>query len=318
MKTISLNALSLSALALSVTLGPNLAHAEQTYCQQHGHGKQGCSDLFDSGGYCHSDSNSNTGYTCKEDKPLEDAAPIGPVVEGEGEQGLSSKAEDSTVSELQEQESLMAAAAVCDPSVAVANMGCEIDMTHPTNPLWPCAVPGITLHRPWNGSSLSIRIDMDAAPTSMVPNGEWDILEIVGSVDTPSQYAINIGNSPSNNGWSGDSGDSMYDAEAQLFNNTLTVWHGDMAGSGLAMQANNATSASGYDSFEARVCDGGFDWESGTNSSSVTHNDSIFQLRQPGDADGRYYYVSFNQVVSTPWRSGTGVEDYPYLVLHAL
>lgn len=210
-----------------------------------------------------------------------------------------------------------AAAASCDPSQAVFSMGCEIDLSDPVDPLWPCAVPGITTQS-WNGQGLTVRIDMDAAPPQFVPSGEWDMLEVFGMTAGLSGYSLDIGNSPSNNGWTGDSGHTIFDAEAHLYGTSLYVWHGDQAGSGQALGVNNAVSSSGG-FFEATVCDGSFTWSSDTTSpTTVTHNDSMFQLRNAPDNDGQYYYVSFNQVVQGPYRSGSGIDPYPYLILSAL
>ncbi|MEM9463120.1 MAG: hypothetical protein AAGF11_53755, partial [Myxococcota bacterium] len=209
-------------------------------------------------------------------------------------------------------------AASCNPAAAFEVMGCEIDMTDPVDPLWPCAVPGVTAMPTSNGAGLTLRIDMNAAPLASVPDGQWDILQVVGMTDGLWQYALNIGNSPSNDAWGGDANHTYYDAEAHLYGQTLSVWHSDMAGSGLAFQQSNALSSSGG-FFEATVCDGSFTWESDTSPpTTVTHPDSIFQLRE-GDLDEDFYYVSFERVV---WpqssRTGSGIDPYPYLLFYAL
>lgn len=215
-----------------------------------------------------------------------------------------------------------AAASTCDPALAVYNAGCEIDMTHPTNPLWPCAIPGIAVES-WNGSGLTISVDM-SDPGGMSPTGQWDIMEVVGMTSGLSGYALNIGNSPSNNGWTGDAGDNSNDAEAQITGNTLRVYHGDRAGSGLALQVGNAVSTSGG-FFEATVCDGTFIWESDTTAPTlVTHPDSIFQHDgsepdvEAGGTNDQMLYIGFNQVVDGPYRSGSGIDPFPYLILSAL
>jgi hypothetical protein len=59
----------LAVLGLSMILLPESAAAAQTFCQQHGHGANGCSDLFSSGGYCWKSTASNTGYVCKAEDP---------------------------------------------------------------------------------------------------------------------------------------------------------------------------------------------------------------------------------------------------------
>jgi hypothetical protein len=59
----------LAVLGLSMTVLPESATADQTFCQENGHGANGCSDLFDSGGSCWASTASNTGYICKEEHP---------------------------------------------------------------------------------------------------------------------------------------------------------------------------------------------------------------------------------------------------------
>ena len=55
-------------------------------------------------------------------------------------------------------------------------------------------------------------------------------------------YAFHIGNSISNNGWAGDSGHSLYDSEAHMYNNGLYVYRNDIGGSGLAGSLGNLQS----------------------------------------------------------------------------
>lgn len=56
----------------------------------------------------------------------------------------------------------------------------------------------------------------------------------------------------------------------------------------------------------------------------VTHPDSIFQFDgnepdpQAGGTNDTILYVSFNQVVAGPSRSGSGIEPTPYLIFSAL
>lgn len=64
--------LSLLAVAYPVSASA----AEPTFCQEHGHGANGCSDLFEGGGYCWESKVSTTGYVCKEDDPNANASPV--------------------------------------------------------------------------------------------------------------------------------------------------------------------------------------------------------------------------------------------------
>lgn len=72
----------LAVAGLSMTLAPQIVlAAPPTYCQREGHGANGCTDLFENGGYCWEDSSSETGFYCKEDDPsAEQQAPDEEVV----------------------------------------------------------------------------------------------------------------------------------------------------------------------------------------------------------------------------------------------
>lgn len=101
--TVKTNSTFLAALGLFVMLAPGPANAAPlTFCQENGHGANGCSDIFDSGGYCVENTNSTTGYVCVEDDPNANDGMLGnddlldaadPVVirtvEGEDEAGTS-------------------------------------------------------------------------------------------------------------------------------------------------------------------------------------------------------------------------------------
>jgi hypothetical protein len=65
----------LAVLGLSMTVAPEIASAAETFCQQKGHGANGCSDLFESGGYCWASTASDTGYICKAEDPEADVEP---------------------------------------------------------------------------------------------------------------------------------------------------------------------------------------------------------------------------------------------------
>ncbi len=58
-------------------LAPSIASAAPlTYCQENGHGANGCSDLLTGGGYCWENTSSPSGYVCREEKPASDDSVI--------------------------------------------------------------------------------------------------------------------------------------------------------------------------------------------------------------------------------------------------
>ena len=81
----------LAVLGVSMIVVPESAAAAETFCQQNGHGANGCSDLFASGGYCWKSTTSNTGYVCKDEDPNESVEPVeavrDPILVTPGESG---------------------------------------------------------------------------------------------------------------------------------------------------------------------------------------------------------------------------------------
>ncbi len=66
----------LAVLGLSTIMLPASADAAKTFCQEKGHGANGCSTLFANGGYCWESTDSTTGYVCREDEPDAGIAPV--------------------------------------------------------------------------------------------------------------------------------------------------------------------------------------------------------------------------------------------------
>ena len=138
---------------------------------------------------------------------------------------------------------------------------------------------------------------------------------LVGTVMQNShEYALHIGNSPSNNGWGGDSGHFSNDSEAHLYNSSLFVYGNDNAGTPLLAQVSNAVPAQNQPVAWAAVCDGIFRWYSydpvsQTGSSHDVVNSGIFQI-DGNEADAnpngndRNLYIGLERTIGNSSRTG--------------
>lgn len=145
---------------------------------------------------------------------------------------------------------------------------------------------------------------------------------LVGSVIQNSQgYALHIGNSPSNNGWGGDSGHFSNDSEAHLYNSSLFVYGNDHAGTPLLAQVSNAVPAQNQPVIWAAVCDGVFRWSSYDTVSQTGGNhdivdSGIFQIdgnemdSNPNGND-QNLYIGLERTISNSSRTGGDLISAP-------
>jgi len=157
-------------------------------------------------------------------------------------------------------------------------------------------------------SGLVLRLDMSNWTTVRAD------VDLTGMVDPDgANWILNIGNSPSNNGWAGDSGHFNNDSEMQLFGYTLTVYHNDLAGNGQALTQHSAFDPDG-DSATAIVCDSYFGWESSTVPYIDLFDAGIFQIDgdEPDVAAGvkndQQLYIGINRTVGSSGRDGVGAQ----------
>ncbi|MCO4773628.1 MAG: hypothetical protein KDA24_26585 [Deltaproteobacteria bacterium] len=151
----------------------------------------------------------------------------------------------------------------------------------------------------------------------------WTAMVATADVDLPpamsDNWALNIGNSPSNNGWGGDGSEFANDTEVQLWNNGVQVIQNDfgvnvgepqiLAGFG------PATDLSG-DLVEATVCDGYFAWDSSTSTGDVTDphlfqidgDEADFQASANDYSNDTYLWIGVGRTIGWAGRNGTGVQ----------
>jgi hypothetical protein len=145
---------------------------------------------------------------------------------------------------------------------------------------------------------------------------------MVGSrIENAQEYSLHIGNSPSNNGWAGDSGHFSNDSEAHLYNSTLYVYGNDHIGNPLLAQEANAVPAQNQPVIWAAVCDGIFRWYSydpvsQTGSSRDVMDSGLFQI-DGNEADSnpngndRKLYIGAERTIGSAARTGGDLISAP-------
>ncbi|MCA9670516.1 MAG: hypothetical protein KC503_33195 [Myxococcales bacterium] len=134
-------------------------------------------------------------------------------------------------------------------------------------------------------------------------------LTLVARLCDPTGYALDVGNSPTNNGDGGDGGSRSNDSELQIKDTTLSIFGNDYnpAGGGKLIQAAPSyVPASGCAERTLVISDGQV---TGSQGLSVT-SPYIFRLNQP-DSEGSpdaIVYLGLDRVVGSTARVGTGLE----------
>ena len=128
--------------------------------------------------------------------------------------------------------------------------------------------------------------------------------------EQPQGWTLNIGDSRTNNGYSGDSGTQTRDCEVQIRNGEMSIWGSDVMvdkeGRKLESVPDFAIPG-GVAEFE--ISDGTVRWTNGSQSGELS-SDFLFALNGQPDREGpvnRDIYIGINQVVAGGPRSGQGV-----------
>jgi hypothetical protein len=126
---------------------------------------------------------------------------------------------------------------------------------------------------------------------------------------TPTGWVVNIGDSVSNNGYGGDSGNQSNDSELQILNQNLTVYASDYGQNKVVGTHANAANASSYNDFY--IADRSLVWSVGRLKVGHIPIDSsnLFALKGEPDGEGPVnydIYASFNRVIGSASRSGSG------------
>ncbi|MBN1695907.1 MAG: hypothetical protein JW881_00215 [Spirochaetales bacterium] len=149
------------------------------------------------------------------------------------------------------------------------------------------------------------RVDVNLRPGGYTWYG-GAVVDVKSSADA-SGWRVNIGNSPTNNGYGGDAGTTSYDSELQLLNDTFSLYENDYGGSDCIRSisdwgnerrykfriANNSLGCYKYDA--SGTCRGAF----GIMGSN------IFNLNENA---GYIFHVGINRTITSS-RYGEGMYD---------
>ena len=166
------------------------------------------------------------------------------------------------------------------------------------------ADPVTLLSHSSGGSTLynTLQIDMSNFTTMVVE----------ADTNKPSQWALHIADSPSNDGYGGDASDFTNDSEAQLFTTSMAVYSDEIGGTTLLQNTPNVI-ASSTDTLYTVVCDGYIGFESNTIGYTDLSSVNIFQIdgdevdtQAAGGINDQLLFLGVNRTVGSATRVGQG------------
>lgn len=130
--------------------------------------------------------------------------------------------------------------------------------------------------------------------------------------ESPREWSLNIGDSRSNNGYSGDGGHQTHDAEIQIVNSTMSIWGSDVMVEKEGRQLRQVKDfVRQGQTVEFVISDQEVQWNSPQANGELRSN-FLFALGGQDDFEGpvnRDIFVSLNRVIAGPHRSGAGASS---------
>jgi len=126
---------------------------------------------------------------------------------------------------------------------------------------------------------------------------------------TPTGWTVNIGDSPSNDGWAGDAANFSNDAEMQILNSDMSVYGNDYTPPGRSLLLSAANFVKSGETPIIKVMNNHLEWNSLTAEGGLT-SPYLYGLGQPDNEGKPNYdiYAAFNRVISgRPDRVGSGL-----------
>ncbi len=162
-----------------------------------------------------------------------------------------------------------------------------------------------------NGAPISLYAGSAGRYTFRLDMSAWTAVSAVMDLNSPTGYWFNLGNSRTNNGWSGDGSTNTNDSEANAYNQGMHLYRSDFGGSTNALSTPALVPS--QDVATATACDGYFAYESSVGFDEV-YDPHIMQIDgdepdpQAGGMNDQLLWLGVNQVVNGG-RTGTGVES---------
>ncbi len=160
-----------------------------------------------------------------------------------------------------------------------------------------------TVPEPEGNGSLGLVYDLDMS--------QWSSVVAVAHVCIPTDWAITLGNSPTNSGYAGDDGTTSNDSAMQLKQKKLSVYYSDRGGSGTALEVPQSVAT--IDHIAMVVCDGQFSFQSSRTAEWLA-SDYLYQIdgdepdAEAGSND-QNLWLGIRRTVGDGSRDGDGVES---------
>lgn len=127
--------------------------------------------------------------------------------------------------------------------------------------------------------------------------------------EEPGEWSLNIGDSRSNNGYSGDGGHQTHDSEIQIKGDVMSVWGSDVM---VEKEGRKLTYSKDFvrpgQTVEFEIRDQFVKWESPQDSGEL-RSDFLFALNDQPETEGsvnRDIFIGLNRVVDGTYRNGWG------------
>jgi len=149
-------------------------------------------------------------------------------------------------------------------------------------------------------SGMTLSLDMTAYEAVQV---DADLYEV-------SEWVMHLGNSPTNDGYCGDSSTTENDSEAWIYGTDIAVCASDRGLNDYALSDADVIDASG-DQITMQACDGEFHYQTDDAANSV-YSDYIFQIDgdEPDTStlNDQWLYLGIERVIANTTRLGYGVD----------
>lgn len=154
------------------------------------------------------------------------------------------------------------------------------------------------------------RAEINLRPSGELPAGS--VMFSVNGEGTVAGWSLNIGDSPTNDGYGGDSASNSNDAELQILNNTLSVYASDYGQSKLIRSEPGIVPTTSSRNIRFKISNNKVEyWKNKDQSTKKTvTNSNLFAFDGRNDAEGPEdykLYLGINRVIGGTARTGTGI-----------
>jgi hypothetical protein len=186
-----------------------------------------------------------------------------------------------------------------------AQTDCIIDLTNNTHTCGPISAISV-LSSPHHSQSV-VKVTLERAISN---SGYAKAVFEVSYGSEPTGWTVNIGDSPSNNGWSGDGANQSHDSEMQILGTAMSLYGNDYTPEPRLLSKVDNIVTTG-DTLALTVCNEYLAWES-PHKTGELHSPYLYALNGQSDDEGPInydIYAAFNRVIASSGRNGIGVSQ---------